>query len=65
MTELEIRKGQVWESRDRRDAGRKVRVVDADEHGAYLQSLTGPGRRTWARAATLRRYYRLVEDVTP
>ena len=52
-----IRVGQVWASRDRRDAGRRVRV---EEVGPSFVCVRGV-RRSRMRRTTLTERYRLVE----
>ncbi len=56
--------GQVWESRDVRDAGRRVRIVDpftpvGPDHVVVVNVETH--RRSKLRKATLRQRYQLVE----
>lgn len=54
-----IRVGQVWESRDHRETGRRVTVEQVGGCGVTVRSV----RRSSLRHETLRRYYRLVQDV--
>lgn len=53
-----VRVGQVWASRDRRDAGRRVTVEHVDHSFATVRSV----RRSRMRIATLTSRYRLVEQ---
>lgn len=51
-----VRVGQVWASRDRRDAGRRVTVEQLDETFVWVRSV----RRSRMRRGTLTGRYRLV-----
>lgn len=62
----EIRVGQVWESRDPRDDGMQVTVLSIDGDVTWGNGFVTVQRlrKSDMRASTLRRYYRLVKDVT-
>lgn len=71
MSAPRIRAGQIWESRDKRDRGKRIRIVEAPDvpHGyVTAECCRHPerphlvGRPTRISYWCLPDYYRLVED---
>lgn len=70
MTDLEIKAGQVWESRDYRDAGRRVLLVSRPYAQVRRGLVVGvenarTGRQGSIRLRTLLSKFRLVEEPKP
>lgn len=63
---VQIEKGQVWESKDKREKGRRLRVVELVEpHGVALEPVAAKPaalRYTQMLARTLTQRFRLVEE---
>lgn len=60
---VKVQPGQVWADKDRRSAGRTVRVLEIDGRHAIVQSPTGLGRKSRVlHDENGLRGYRLVTD---
>jgi hypothetical protein len=60
---FEVKVGSRWEIKDRREAGRVVRVLSTDERYAYCEAV-GSERRTRILLTSLRRRFREVSDAS-
>lgn len=53
--------GTIWESKDLRDNGRRVKVVEANETHVYVENLD-TGRRSRSKRGALVQWYFPVEE---